>query len=106
FVIDNEHFFQRTDVLGIARIHFHHHFILVHRLQNGRGLPLTEGVISQTVGGLSVDAQPCHGVAVVSEVHLRAVLLLIGVHVRQFRQRRQFFADFRLPFSQCRQVVG
>ncbi|CSP70078.1 Uncharacterised protein [Shigella sonnei] len=45
FVIDNEHFFQRTDVLGIARIHFHHHFILVHRLVNGRDLPLTEGVI-------------------------------------------------------------
>mgnify|MGYP000462041109 CR=1 FL=1 len=35
-----------------------------------------------------------------------AVILLIGVHVRQFRQRSQFFADFRLPFSQCRQVVG
>ncbi|MNP51364.1 hypothetical protein D3C76_1456750 [compost metagenome] len=104
-VVNDVHFIQRTDVLGVARIDFHHHFVLVHRLINGGDLALTKGVIEQAVGCLNVDAQTRHSFAVIGQVHLCAVVLLVRVHICQFRQCRQRFTDFWLPLAQGGQIV-
>ncbi len=99
-IINHKHLVQRADVLGVARIDLHHHLVLVHRLIDGGNFTLAEGVVKQAVGRFNVDAQPRHGFTIVGERHLRAVVLLIGVHVRQLRQRGQRFAYLRLPLAQ------
>ena len=99
-IIDHKHLVQRADVLGVARINFHHHLVLVHRLIDGGDFTLPEGVVKQAVGRFNVNAQAGHGFAIVGERHLRAVILAVGVHVRQLRQRGQRFTDLRLPFAQ------
>ena len=105
FAVDHKHLIEGADVLGVDRVDLHHHFILIQRLVDGGDLPLAEGVVQQIVGVLYADAEPRHGIAIVDQVHLRAVILTVGVNVRQLRQRRQRFADFRLPFPQRRKVV-
>ncbi len=42
---------------GVARIHLHHHLVLVHRLIDGRDFTLPEGVVQQAVGRLHVNAR-------------------------------------------------
>ena len=104
--VDDKHLIQGADVLGVGRIHLHHHLILVERLVDGRDLPLAKGVVQQVVGVLDADAEARHGIPVIDQVHFGAIVLLIRVDVRQLRQRRQRFADLRLPLAQRRQVVG
>ena len=99
-IIDHKHLVQRADVLGVARINFHYHLVLVHRLIDGGDFTLPEGVVKQAVGRLHVNAQAGHSFTIVGERHLRAVVLAVGVHVRQLRQRGQRFTDLRLPLAQ------
>lgn len=55
--VNDEHLIQGADVLGVGRIHLHHHLILVERLVDGRDLPLAKGVVQQVVGVLDADAE-------------------------------------------------
>ncbi len=105
FAVHHEHLIERADILGVTWVDFHHHFVLVKRLVDGRNLALAEGVIEQAIGVLHADAKPRHRFAVIDQAHLRAVVLLIGVHVGELRQFRERLADFRLPFAQRRQIV-
>mgnify|MGYP001059522045 CR=1 FL=1 len=77
FAINHKHLVQRADVLGVNRVHLHHHLILVQRLVNGGYLALTKGVIQQAVGCFNADPQTRHGFTVVDKIHFRAVVLLV-----------------------------
>ncbi|SSL80983.1 Uncharacterised protein [Klebsiella pneumoniae] len=75
--VNDEHLIQGADVLGVGRIHLHHHLILVERLVDGRDLPLAKGVVQQVVGVLDADAEARHGIPVIDQVHFGAIVLLI-----------------------------
>ena len=56
-VINHKHVVQRADVLGVTRVHLHHHLVLVHGLVDGGNLTLAEGIVQQAVGGIDVNPQ-------------------------------------------------
>ena len=101
---------QRVRVLLEARVHFHHHVILVQRRVHGRDLALAEGVVQRVVDQLAARrpaATPCRGRSPASS--RRPSILLVGVGVADLRQRAHASAagaaTTRSGRSDCRRAA-
>lgn len=105
-VVSNIHLVQRVNILCVTRIDPHHHLVLIERLIDGRNLALTKGVVQQAVDIGNVNAQPRHAGTVIGQGHFGPFILLVRVHVHQFRQGCKSTADFRLPLAQVVEAVG
>jgi hypothetical protein len=88
---------SRFGALLVARLHFEDDVVLVQLREDGRHLPLAEGVVQGVVDHLRRDAEPRGGVAVDRQGRLQATGLLIARHVAQLRQRAQLLDQLRRP---------
>ena len=80
--------------------------ILVQRVVDRRHLSLAEQVVQRRIDRLHRDTQASGGVTVDAERRLNALVLLIGVDVREGRQIRHRLPYLRLPCAKLREVVG
>ena len=76
---------------------FHDHVVLVERTVHGGDLPLSEGVVERIVDVLRGYTQPAGGVAIDHQLRLQSLILLVGIHVAQFRQAAHFLQQQRTP---------
>ena len=82
---------QRLGMLGIERVDFHHHAVLVQRFVDGGNLALTEGVVEHCGDHAHLHAQALRGFAIHHQANLLGTAVLAGVDIGQFGQRAQRF---------------
>ena len=95
---------QGVEVALQFRQHFEDHVIAVELREVLRHLALAEGVIQRVVDQLRLDAVARGGVAVDLQLERRALGLLVGGDVAQFRQRLHLGQDLRRPLVQLGQI--
>jgi len=83
------HLAQRLRPLRIARVDFHHHPVLVPRLEDGGDDRLGERIAERRVDQVRGDAEPRCGRPVDDDVDLQSLRLLVAVDVGQRRLRGQ-----------------
>ena len=76
---------ERLRVLPELRRDFHHHVILVERGVHRRDLGLAEGAVESGIHQLGCDSEPGRRLAVIDQPGLQAAILLVRVHVGEFR---------------------
>ena len=77
---------QRIRILLEARIHFHHHVVLIELRENRRHLPLAKRVVQRIVDVRRENAQPRSRIAVDRQRRQQTVIQLVCGHVAQLRQ--------------------
>ena len=91
---------QRIGIGAEIGINFEHDVVLVQLRKHDRDQPLPEGVVQGVVDRAGGDAQSRCGVAVDHQIGLRRLVLLVGGHVAQFRQRLQLGHQLSRPRRQ------
>src|SRR5204863_2406187 len=88
---------QSFRALPEFRINFHNHVILVQGREHRRHLPLTEGIVKRVIDQLRRDVQARRGRAVVNERGLKAIVLLVAIHVGEAAQPPHLLKQYRPP---------
>ena len=73
---------QEQRILPEFGRHLHDHVILIQRRIHGRDLAFAEGIVKGVVNQLRRNAEARRGGPIILHEGLEAVVLLIGVHVR------------------------
>ena len=74
--------------------------VLVNRLIHDRDLALAKSVVQRGVHGLGRQAEARCRIAVDDHIGRQAGILLVGTHVRNLRQSREFIQESRPPYGQ------
>ena len=100
----NIDFVEHGRALGVARIDLHDDVILVDRGEDGRDLPLAEGVIERVVDLRRRQAEARGGVAVDDQIGLQRLGLLVRGHVLEPSARDQRVGQLLRPFVKLADV--
>ncbi|MNM78651.1 hypothetical protein D3C81_905610 [compost metagenome] len=92
--------------LLVLLAHFHHHAVLVERVEDGGNLPLAEGVVEHAIHRCDIHAKAGGAVAVDHQARLHALVLGVAVDVGELRHLLQHRLHLRRPFAEQRQVVA
>ena len=98
---------EQIEGLGVLlqrRRQLHDDVIGVDLGEELRHLPLAEGVVKRVVNLLRLDAETRRLISVDLQLQGRAIGLLIGADVAQFRQGAQLGQNLRRPFVQLRRI--
>ncbi|KAG1180767.1 hypothetical protein G6F35_016118 [Rhizopus arrhizus] len=96
---------ERFDVFGEFGLQAQHHVVLVQRPVHHRYLALAERIVQHRRNGGHADAQPRGRLAVDHEVDLAALVLDVGVHVRDLGDLRHRLLHLGHPRAQQLQVA-
>ena len=104
--VDEKQVAQRLRALQVFGGQLHHHTVLVERVIDNTHLALAERIVQRVVDVAHGQAHAGRRLAVYHQRGLQAAVLLVGVHVHQFRQGHHGAADARVPGAQVFQVVA
>ena len=80
-----------------AWVGFQNDTILTQLREDGRDLPLSEGIVESVVNGLREDIQPGGFLAIHQHVGLQPAGLLIAGQIREFGRVAQFIQELASP---------